>query len=208
MDLEKTSHDLTESEAQSVLDYSKNGCPGLVKVSETDVFGWFELYMAGKTYSEIAQQTKSKKDLIMYMSVKSNWHTKRLDYYNDLANNLLNKYVQAKSKSANTVATMVSALNTYYGDQFDQYLRTKDKTVIDQLDTKMLAQYYKAIEMLDKLMGCKTEDAESHRSTNVNVNIGTNAKVTQVDENTIEVSQDNIGDILKFLAKKETEIKD
>ena len=201
MDLEKISHDLTEAEVSAVQDYTKNGCPGLVKIGETDIFSWFELYMVGKSYSEIAKQTKSKKDMVMYIAVKSNWHTKRLEYYTDLANNLLNKYQQAKSNSANTVANMVSALNKYYGDRFDQFLATNDRSIIDGIDTKMLAQYYKAIEMLDKLMGAAADKTDKPI---VNVNVGSNAKVTQIDENNmdIEIDESNIGDILKYISEK------
>lgn len=200
MDLIKFSDDMHEDEQKSLQDFISNGCPGLTKIEDSKVFKWFELYMSGKNYAEISQITKEKKDLIMYIAHKSKWHDKRMQYYSDISMSLTNKLKRVKLESANTVANAISALGKYYNDQFNKYLLTNDKGIIETMDTKTLAQYYKSIEVLDKIITPPTEDTSKQPVVNVNVNSGT--KVEQKDDQTIEITtEDAAGDLLKALAK-------
>jgi len=109
--------------------------------------------MYGKTYSEISKITNTKKNVILYVSDKGNWHDKRMVYYNDLSDNMLQKCNESKIETLNTVTTMVSALNKYFGTKYDKLLKTKDESIIEGLDTKLLGQYYKATEAVDKIIG-------------------------------------------------------
>ena len=92
--------DLTPEEKKSLQDYITNGCPGLVKVDDANVFQWLELYMAGKGYAEISYITKQRKDLIMYIAYKAKWSEKRLQYYGDMASGLNKKISNVKLQSA------------------------------------------------------------------------------------------------------------
>jgi hypothetical protein len=193
--------------------FKNDGCPGLTRVVDSDVFQWFELYMAGKTHIEISNLTNSSRDLILYISDKSKWHQKRLQYYTEINDHMLQKCNEAKVSSVNTVANMVTALNKYFGDKFDKYLQTKDETIIENLDTRLLAQYYKATESIDKLIIAAGDNGDvgggtrGGRSTVVNVNMLGGGKVTQTDDNTIEIDQSDdekakiTGEILAGLSK-------
>lgn len=203
MEVTKFSEDLSEEEQISLQNYISNGCPGLTKIDDTKVFQWFELYMAGKGYSEIATITKDKKDLIMYISYKSKWHEKRMQYYSDMALNLTTKLKRVKLESANTVANAITALGKYYNDQFNKYLLTNDQNVISNMDTKTLAQFYKSIEVLDKIINPSAAgDSSQSPLPSVNINVGSSAKVEQKDDQTIEITTDEAaGDLIKALAK-------
>lgn len=201
--------DFTEEEKQALEDYRKNGCPGLTKLTDSQAFQWFELYMSGKTYSEIAQITRTKRDLILYVSAKAKWHEHRMRYYGDMANNILQKYEQTRLESVNTVATGISALNKFFGKKFNKYIQTGDESHIEDMDTKLLGQYYKAIESLNKMVGASLDnDPDNPKGPLVNINM-TGGKVTQTDENTLEIeTEKQASDILSILAKKKKKITD
>ena len=212
MDLTTIEHDFTEEESESLQDYIKNGKPGISRAVESDIFKWFELYMSGKTYQEIAKITNSKRDLILYISAKSKWTEKRLAYYSDLSQNIAEKLKQAKVDSLNTVTSIVAALGKYYGDKFNNYIATKDNDIIEDMDTKMLGQYYKSMEILDKIVGGAVRgDKSSNDNPNVNINIGAGAKISQTEDGDIDITDDVAGDMLRFLAnrkKKDSEEND
>jgi len=166
--------------------------------------------MSGKTYTEIAKITNTKKDVILYVSDKGSWHDKRMQYYSDLSDNMLQKCNDSKIETLNTVTTMVSALNKYFGGKFDKFLKTKDESIIEELDTKLLAQYYKATEAVDKIIGGSVganAGENDGKKPLVNINLTGGHKVTQTDENTIEVESEEsvdektVGEILSGLSK-------
>ena len=200
------SGDFSPEEVSSLRDYKNNGCPALVKKTEADFYQWFELYMSGKTYSEIAKITNTKKDIILCTSEVGRWHDKRMQYYSDLSSNMLQKCNDSKIETLNTVTTMVSALNQYFGGKFDKFLKTKDESIIEELDTKLLAQYYKATEAVDKIIGGSVGNNENGDKPLININL-TGGKVTQTDDNTIEVESEGsitekeVGEVLKGLSK-------
>lgn len=194
-DLIPLSEDMSAEEKKSLTNYLNNGCPGLLKVKESDIFKWFGLYMGGKTYEEIASITKARKDLILYMSHKSKWHEKRLKHYEELTQNLLEKIGNSKLDSTNTIVTMIAALNKYYGDKFNKFLAQNDKGIIEGLDTKLLSQYYKSMEALEKLMS----DPKDPKDPKVTVNM-LNGVVKQTDEDNLEISDKDASDLLKMLA--------
>lgn len=210
----RVNEDFTPTEVASLRDYKRNGIPGIQRYKEEDFFQWFNLYMSGKTYSEISKLTNTKKDIILYMSDKTRWHTKRMQYYADLSDHMIMKCQASKLETLNTVTTMVSALNQYFGNKFDKFLKTKDETIIEGLDTKLLSQYYKATESVDKIIGT-SPSGDDDGQTIVNVNMLSGAKVTQTDKNTIDVEPSDseqeaaVGEILKNLVNlKKTRAKE
>lgn len=208
-ELAKRTPDFTEDEVKSLAHYITEGVPGMKKVDPNDTTQWFELYMSGKTYTEISKITNQKKDRILLASYRQNWYDKRMQYYNELNDQVLQKYGQSKIESINTVTTMISALNKYFGGKFDKFLRTNDESIIEELDTKLLAQYHKATESIDKIMGVaagKNGDDEPKNPV-VNINMTGNSKVTQTDENTIEIEAEEtdkekaVAEVLASLSK-------
>lgn len=200
--------DMTKEEHLNLQKYIDNGCPGLVKIDDTKVFTWFELYMNGKGYSEIANITKDNKELIMYVSHKSRWNEKKMEYYRDMSASMASKLKNVKIQSADTVANAITAMGKYYNDKFNKFLATNDKDIIENMDTKILAQYYKSLEVLDKIISpTPKDDDDSTKKPMVNINLGTGATVTQVDDKTVDISTNTVesdeaaGDLLKALAK-------
>lgn len=208
--LTQRASDFTTEELESLQDFKSNGRPGLqhyVK-NDQDTLRWFELYMSGKTYTEISKISNVKKDVILLVSETQGWCQKRTEYYNEMNDMVIQKYTQAKLESINTVTTMVSALNKYFGNKFNSFLATNDKSIIEELDTRLLAQYQKAQENMDKIMGIAASSSDSDpKNPIVNINM-MGGKITQTDKNTIEIDPSEesekekaVGEILASLSK-------
>jgi hypothetical protein len=199
--------DLSVEETASLANYIENGCPGLTKIEDAQVFKWFELYMAGKTYSEIAVITKSKKDLIVYISYKSKWLEKRTEYFSSIAQSMTTKITNIRTESINTVATIVSSMNKYFGKKFDSYLSTNDDTIIENIDSKLLEKYYKSLEILEKVINPTAKDPA--KPSPVNINISSGASFQQSSDSSLDISMDEKpSDLMKRLVqdKKDKEL--
>lgn len=195
--------DMTKEEKEVVQQFVANGCPGLLKIGQSDVFKWFELYMSGKTYAEIATITKAKKDVIMYVSYKSTWMDKKFKHYEDISLNILEKIKQVKLDSANNLVTIIKALGKYCDQKYNRFLATNDPNTIENMDNKIVTQYFKAMETLDKLMNPEEDpDIKKNASQSpiVNINMGPSATIKQVDPSAIEITDETAGDLLKTLA--------
>jgi len=209
MNLSEIDNDFTDDEVKMINTFVSNGCiglEGLVK-DEHKINSMFSLYMSGKTYIEISKITKVKKELVYYMSAKMNWYEKRMEYLEDIQGKMTKKLSETRMESLNFITNLINCHHKYYGDEINEYLRTNDKTIIENLDLKSLSQYFKSIEILEKILN-PTNITKGGSSTTVNINAA-GSEIKQVDKDTIEVTPTNSGAILKELAKiKDKQKKD
>jgi len=211
LDLSSLPQDMTREEREQLAAYIGNGLPGILRIQQGDVFKLFELYMAGKTYAEIATITKFQKDIILYLAYKSRWLDHRMKHYEDISLNILEKVKQVRMDSANNLIAMTQALGQYLGQRYNKYLSTKDSNVIEGIDKKISDQYFKALDLMDKILNTDGENPNKQikqQTPLVSINMGSsNATVKQVDEKTLEISDQTAGELLKSLAelKKSTE---
>jgi hypothetical protein len=207
MELIQFSEDFNEEEKKLLIDFKVNGLPGVGKIEEEEVVKWFQLYMSGKTYSEIAQFTRNKKELVLYVSEKCKWFDKKMNYYSDLSLNISNKLMQVKVDSANNLTSIISALGKYYGNRFTEYLSTGNDTIIKNIDTELLAKYYKSMEILDKIVNDRVKEPKKpssapSNSPQVTVNVSGDAVIKQQDDKNVEIETKNdVEDIFKILSK-------
>jgi hypothetical protein len=205
--------DMTKEEKEVVLAFINHGCPGLLRVQQSDIFKYFELYMSGKTYAEIAVITKAPKDLIMYLAYKSKWLDHRFKHYENISLNILDKVQQVKLDTANNLVTIIKALGKYCEMKYNKFLTTNDVNMIESIDNKIVAQYYKSIELLEKVLNAE-EDADPNKKPKqplVNINVGMGARVAEQvsggGQQTLEITDATSGDFLKALADMKKEIE-
>lgn len=209
MDLSKKDNDFTEDEANKVNTFVQNGCQGLdvLVADEHKINNMFSLYMSGKNYTEISKITKTKKNLVLYMSAKMNWYEKKMEHINDIQKSMTSKLSNTKTRSLNFIADLINVHHKYYGEKMDEYLRTNDRTIIENLDLKQLSQYFKSIEILEKLLSPANIRNNTGNGTTVNVNAPDGAQVKQLDDKTLEITPGSTGNILEELAKLKDEQK-
>jgi hypothetical protein len=202
MDLSKIDNDFTEDEVEKINTYVSNGCVGLATLvkDEHKVNNLFALYMSGKTYTEISKISRVKKDMVLYMAAKMKWYEKRMEYLDDINSNITRKLTETRVESMNFISSLISMHHKYYGDAINQYLRTGDRDIIDGLDLKQLTQYFKSIEMLEKILNPTNVNRGGGANTTVNINTP-GGTVEQVDDKTIEITPGNAGDALRALAE-------
>jgi hypothetical protein len=176
-------NDFTESERKKLEEFKKNNRPGLMSATKDPeaTVKWFGLYMSGKMYSEIAKIVAVKTEIILFISERQNWCKKREEYYDQINDVVIKKYNQVKLESINTVTSMVAALNTYFGEKFNSFLLNKDPEIIENLDPRLLAQYQKAQENIDKIMGITGGDSSNPKKPLININM-TGGSIKQTDD--------------------------
>lgn len=211
MDLSKVDNDFQDDEIERINTYVSNGCIGLESVVSDDakIASMFALYMQGRTYTEISKISKTKKDIVLYLGAKFNWYEKRMEYINDIQNKITKKLVTTRVESLNFISNLIGFMHKYYGDEFNKFMLTGDRDIIDNLDLKMLSQYFKSIEILEKLMNPANVKPPKNSGATVKINAPNGAKVEQLSDNTLEITPSNSGDILKKLAEmKENQEKE
>jgi len=213
LDISSLPQDMTKEEKELVLEFIANGCPGLLRVQQSDMFNLFELYMAGKTYSEIATTYKMNKTLIMYLAFRSKWMDLRFKHYEDISLNILNKIKQTKLDIANDLTVAINATGKYLRGEYDRYLKTNDKSIIEGLDQAIVTGHRNNIKTLKEVLTAE-ENSDPNKKpqqplVNIHMGIGAKATVEQTGEKTLEITDQTSGDLLKALAgmKKETESK-
>ena len=210
MDLSNIDNDFEEEDVERINKFVANGSIGLATLSgdEAKINGMFALYMQGRTYTNISKTTKVKKDLVLYMAAKMNWYEKRMEHLNDIQNNITKRLTDTKTQSLDFITNLITAQHKYYGDEIDKFLMTGDRTVMDGLDLKQLTQYFKSIEILEKIINPANIKPGSGSKATVNINAPDGAEVRQLDDNTVEITPGNTGAILKALSKMKDEKKD
>lgn len=188
---------MTEEEKKILVEYKANGLPGLVKIEDSDVHQWFKLYMTGHTYSEISQITKKKKGMILYVAEHNKWSLKKTDYFNDLAMHFVDKSREAKLESANTLVLVNSALSKFITEELQNYIKTGDKSIIENFDTKTFQNLVKAIETLNKLTG---GGGAGLPQIDINLSGGTASELKERPEGIEITTKAENGDTLSLLA--------
>jgi hypothetical protein len=203
MDLTTTDNDFDEKEVERINTFVANGCIGLETLSKDEhkINAIFGLYMSGRTYTEISKVSKVKKDLVLYMAAKFNWYEKRMEYINDIQKQMTKKLTNTRIQSLNFISNLISVHHKYYGEEIDKYLMTGDRDIIDNLDLKQLSQYFKSIEILEKVMNPANLN-RGGSGTTVNINTPDGGKVEQLDSKTLQITPGKTGDVLRALAAK------
>lgn len=209
MDLTKIDNDFNDTEVERINTFVANGCHGLETLvkDEAKVNGLFGLYMAGKTYVEISKISKVKKDLVLYMAAKMKWYEKRMEYLEDIQSKMTKKMTSARVESLNFITGLISFHHKYYGDEIDKYIATGDRGIIDGLDLKALGQYFKSIEILEKLMNPANVNKGKGSGATININAA-GSDIKQTDDNTLEITPGGTGDILAALAALKDKAKE
>lgn len=199
MDLSKIDNDFTEEDVKKINAFVSNGSMGLESVvkDEHRVNSLFSLYMAGKTYEEISKICRVKKEIVLYLAAKMTWYEKRMAYLEDIQRQIATKMSNTRIESLNFISDLITCHHKYYGDEINKFLQTNDRTIIDNLDLKALGQYFKSIEILEKILNPSNINRTQSSAT---ININAAGGKIETTENTIEITPSTTGDILKALA--------
>lgn len=202
MDLSKIDNDFSEDEVETINKFVSNGSIGLETLAkdEAKITGMYSLYMSGKTYIEISKISKVKKPLVLYMSAKMKWYEQRMEYLTEIQKSMTKKITDTRVQSMNFITDLINFNHKYYGEKIEQYMATGDRAVVDNIDMKALTQYFKSIEVLEKILNPANVTPRGSGS-GATININAAGADVQMDGDTVDITPGNQGDILKALSK-------
>lgn len=196
--------DLSATQYALFVEYKNAGYPGISRVRDSDVFKWLNLYYAGKSYEEIARQTKSELAPILATSIRHNWPKKRNDYLTSVQEKLQERLVANRMEALVFLTDVQSFVHNTIGKQIREYLETQNEDLIKKIDLKSLDKYYKAVDTIEKLAFNKKDDDSAAPKAIFNNFFGKTA-ITKTGPNSVQVevqSPDDDDSILELEAEK------
>jgi hypothetical protein len=194
--------DLLPEHHAALAQYQSEGLPGIGRIQESTVFQWFNLYLAGKTYEEIAKATSSSIAPILYMSNKYGWFERKMSHYNGIVAKLDSRVQAVKLESAEFVLDVITMIHRAHGGKINEFLQTGNRDLLKEVNLGVLDKYFKSLEALGKLMSNPPKVPEQPVPSVV-VNVGDEASIKKNEDGSIEITaKSSLRDIAK---KKKTE---
>jgi len=193
--------DLTPAQQTALTQFQEAGLPGIGRISEANVFQWFNLYLAGKTYDQIAEITKSDVAPILYMSNKYGWLERKMGHYNGIVAKLDDRVKAVKLESAEFILDLVTTFHKAHGPKITEFLQTGNRELLKEIPMSMIMdKYFKGIDALGKLLDkpLDTPQLPVPHQPAVSIHIG-DAKVEKKEDGSIEITAKSS---LKDVAKK------
>jgi hypothetical protein len=201
VDITQIKTDLTFQEEQELQKFVEKDMPGLSSVEDDKIVQIFSMYMKGKSYTELSQHLKIKKPIVLCLSKQNNWYEKKMEYYESIQKNIQERLIQTKIESVNFLADIVGMYHKVLGEKVAHAMATGEK-VIEFMDSKELAVYFRALEAMEKQVLKKDNNDNENTRKGPNIFISGNAKTkVSADGNTLEIESGNTADILKNLAE-------
>ena len=190
--------DIMESEMVKVNQFIEDGLPGLVNITDSQMYRMYDLYLTGSTYSEISSTLNIKKVIILYLSHNSGWYTSKKEYLSEVQEKIKNRVVESKLRSHVFMLQLVQSWQKKIGHKMTAFLATNDPAHMDEIDLKEVAQLMKAIEMVNDLDS--TGKGSNGKASPIGINVGNNGvTIEKSGDNKISITpnETKIGDILK-----------
>ncbi len=145
--------DMTPVDLKRIEQFEANGKMGLATVTTVEMERMMQLYLGGKTYTQISQIMRCQKDTVLYLAKKFNWYAMRMEYLADLEKNLSKRMIEAKLSSKNFLLELISVWEKKIGRKLEGYLRSDNEAIASEIDLKEVDKYLKTVEMLHKISG-------------------------------------------------------
>jgi len=203
--------DMSEAQEQVLSAYVEAGLPSISKITESDVFQWFNLYMSGRNYSEIASQSGTELCKVLYIANKYKWYDKKSRHYESLMDKVDQKLSTIKGESISFLIDMMSFVHKYYGQDIAEYLKTNDREAAKKVDFKNIDKYFKTIDALSKMLEnpdklIRDVKAVQNPSVNVNLNLG-DAKISKNDDGSVLIESNPLKQIAELKRQEQKKEK-
>jgi hypothetical protein len=192
--------DFNVTQLDTLIKFKEAGLPGVSRINETSIFQWFNLYLAGKNYDEIATICKSEPQHVLYIADKFNWFEKKMGHYNGILTKLDTRVQAVKLESADFVLDVITMIHRAHGGKITEFLQTGNRELLKDVNLGVLDKYFKSIDALGKLLAKPLDplQAPPQPVSPVTINMG-DAKIEQKEDGSIEITAKSS---LKDVAKK------
>ena len=179
--------DFTMKDLEIIQKFKDKGLVGLAHIQDTDVERSMGLYLDGKSYRQIAQVTKVRKEVILFLSQKFKWFELRQAYLEELSATLPGKIMESKLQSQEFLLHLVLAYQKKIGSNIDNYLRTDNSEFHDRIDVKDINSLLKIMELLHKLSHENLGNPQDKALVGLN-GLGEGMTITKVGSNSVEIT--------------------
>lgn len=196
--------DLSQDDQAKVAKFVDRGSPGFDLTDGPKITRMMDLYLSGKTYSQIARIQRQPKELIMLYAQRLKWYPLKLEYMQELELHIKGRMVNAKVASQDFLLQLSQMYQKKIGAKMDQYLATNDESVADKINMKEIDKYLKIVESLHKI---SSDSAPKQGNPAVGLNLGDGVTITKNGDNSVEITpkQKTIGNMLEQLANQRRE---
>lgn len=190
--------DFTEKDILVINEYIEDGLPNISSVDSAQLTRIFDLYLSGKTYTQISNMCRVKKSIILYFSQKFKWFETRKEYLADLESSIKARVMESRIVNQDFLLSLTLFYQKRIGSNINQYMATGNANFAEAIDQKEIERYLKIVDTLHKISSDPNRDPKAL----IGLNITDGATITRKGDNQIEISPKNqaIGDMLKQLA--------
>lgn len=187
--------DFLPEEQELFKKFRNDGMPGISSVSYEMEKRMESMYMEGYTYKAISLETRQKKAYVLTLAYKNRWHTQRSEKMGAMADSIYKRRDIFKSENEHFLINFCDTIKGYYSDKMKEFKDTRDPSILDSIDPKLINLYLKCLETLSVTEEAdKNNEPKNTQQTLVNVqgdlNLGDNKKSVPND----------LGSILSALA--------
>lgn len=180
--------DFTMKDLELIDKFKEDGMLGLHTLVDTDVERCMALYIDGKTYRQIANITKIKKDVILFLANKFAWWELRREYLDELNAIMKDKVLESKLQTQEFLFDLIMAYRKKIGKNLNKYLKTDDEGWMDKLDSKDMSVIFKCVELLEKLNMESFTNPQSDKSLVALNGMGEGVTITKTGANSVEIT--------------------
>lgn len=175
--------DLTLVDIAKVNDFKEAGMPGLAALGEAQVTRIMDLYLSGKTYTQISSALNVKRVLVMYIAQRFDWFVVRRDFFNEMESSIKQRLLEEKIRNQDFLLQLTHFYQSKLGKQVNKFLKTGNEADAE-IDPKVVAQYFKAVEILNKFDSAPKAAAASA----IGLNLGDGMSIKKISETEVEIT--------------------
>lgn len=180
-------NDFTMKDLETIEKFKEDGMVGLHTLKDTDCERCMALYLDGKSYRQVAQVTKIRKDVILFLAHKFKWWELRKEYLDELQATLKEKVMESKLQSQEFLLELVLAYQKKISKNVHQYLRTDNAEFADRIDGKDIGTVLKVMELLHRLNSENFAVASDKSLVSLN-GMGEGVNITRTGNNSVEIT--------------------
>jgi len=205
--LKEATTDFTEKDLEKLKAYEEAGMPGLGSVSDSQFVKMMQLYMAGKTYTQISSIMRMKKELVLVHSQKFKWFEAKHEILYEQEQSLKSRLIEASVTGQDFILQIKQLLEKKISHNIFKYLETEDESYANKINPKEIERYLKIVETLQ---GFLSEPGKPRQPASpIGLNLGEGMTLNKLGDGSIEITPKakTIGDVLKQYAdfKRQTE---
>jgi hypothetical protein len=204
--IEPVKTDMSEHEQRLLAEFVEQGLPGIARVSDSDVYKWFNLYMSGKGYAEIADLANAKLPVVLFIGKKYAWFERKFKHLENLHARVANRVAQVQLESTSFLVDYIAYIHKKLGTKLNDFL-AGDTSAADGISGKELDKYFKSVEALKALQPQDPNKNPPSGATIINNHGGTVNVDPKTGSSDIEVKARPLGGIADAKRAKQAEAK-